>query len=136
LSSSEHKWFIEHTSPGTAHMFGIKDYVAAHRTAYQEVQIADTHLFGRILILDGKIQSAEHDEYIYHEALIHPALLIHDDPRRILVIGGGEGASLREALRHDMVEQAVMIDIDETVVRLCKQHLPQWHQGSFERSPG
>lgn len=132
MSSREHKWFIEHTSPATAHMFGVKDYLVSADTRYQRVEIADTYLYGRLLILDGKVQSAEFDEYIYHEALVHPAMLIHPSPRRVLVIGGGEGATLREIFRHSSVEKAVMIDIDEEVVNLCREHLPGWHRGSFD----
>jgi len=96
----EHKWFIEHTSPATAHMFGVENFVRSFRTNYQQVEIADTSVFGRILILDGKIQSSAFDEYIYHEALVHPAMLMCPNPRRVLVIGGGEGATLREVLKH------------------------------------
>jgi len=132
LSFKEHKWFIEQTSSGTAHMFGVKRYVVSKKTPFQQVEIADTHIYGRILVLDGKIQSAERDEHIYHDALVHPAMLMHPEPRRVLVIGGGEGATLREVLRHPCVEQAVMVDIDEEVVALCKEHLPQWHRGSFD----
>ncbi len=132
MSSKEHKWFIEQTSPGTAHMFAVKEYLVCKRTPYQQVEIADTTFFGRILVLDGKIQSAESDEYIYHEALVHPAMLMHARPRRVLVIGGGEGATLREILRHPTVEKVVMIDIDEEVVDLCKKYLPHWHRGSFD----
>ena len=128
----EHKWFIEQTSPGTAYMFAIKDYLVASRTPYQQVEIVDTYFFGRMLFLDGKVQSAELDEQIYHETLVHPAMLMHEEPRRVLVIGGGEGATLREVLRHPTVEQAVMVDIDRDVVALCKEYLPQWHRGSFD----
>jgi spermidine synthase len=127
----EHKWFIEHTSPATAHMFGVENFVRSFRTKYQQVEIADTSVFGRILILDGKIQSSEFDEYMYHEALVHPAMLICPAPRRVLVIGGGEGATLREVLKHPMVEKLVMVDLDQEVVELCQEHLESWHQGSF-----
>ncbi len=132
MSSKEHKWFIEQTSPSTSHMFGVKDYIVSRRTRFQQAEIADTHFYGRILILDGKIQSAERDEYIYHDALVHPAMLMHPNPRRVLIIGGGEGATLREVFRHPTVESAVMVDIDEEVVNLCREYLPGWHQGSFE----
>lgn len=132
MSVHEHKWFIEYTSPDTAHMFGVDKYIVSKQTCFQQMEIADTDIYGRILILDGKIQSAERDEYIYHEALVQPAMLMHPCPRRVLIIGGGEGATLREVLRHACVEQAVMVDIDTEVVELCKEHLPQWHRGSFD----
>ncbi|MBW6464252.1 MAG: fused MFS/spermidine synthase [Firmicutes bacterium] len=128
----EHKWFIEHTSPGTAHMFGVTNFLRSFRTDYQQVEIADTELFGRILILDGKIQSSEFDEYMYHEALVHPVMLMCPAPRRILVIGGGEGATLREVFRHKMVERLVMVDLDQKVVEQCRELLGSWHQGSFD----
>lgn len=130
----KHKWFIEHTSPGTAHMFGVVDFLKSFRTKYQQVEIADTELFGRILILDGKIQSSEYDEYVYHEALVHPAMLMHPAPRRVLVIGGGEGATLREIFKHPSVEKLLMVDLDREVVELCQEYLESWHRGSFNDS--
>lgn len=128
----EHKWFIEHTSPGTAHMFGVSSFLRSFRTDYQQIEIADTELFGRILILDGKIQSSEFDEYMYHEALVHPVMLMSPAPRRVLVIGGGEGATLREVFRHKMVERLVMVDLDQKVIEQCRELLGSWHQGSFD----
>jgi spermidine synthase len=134
MSFNEHKWFIEHTSPGTAHMFGITNFLKSMRTKYQQVEVADTELFGRILILDGKIQSSAYDEYVYHEALVHPAMLVCPAPRRVLVTGGGEGATLREVFRHPAVEKLVMVDLDREVVEICRELLATWHQGSFEDS--
>jgi spermidine synthase len=132
MPSEEHKWFIEHTSPGTAHMFGVVNFIKSLKTEYQQIEVADTGLFGRILILDGKIQSAEYDEYIYHEALVQPAMLLNPAPRRVLVIGGGEGATLREVLKHLVLENLVMVDLDRQVVDICRELLPSWHQGSFK----
>ncbi len=132
MPHEEHKWFIEHTSPFTAHMFGVENFLVSRRSEYQQIEIADTQTFGRILILDGKIQSSETDEYIYHEALVQPAMLMCPAPRRVLVIGGGEGATLREVFKHPAVEKVVMVDLDRQVVDLCREHLPAWHQGSFE----
>lgn len=132
MSFAEYRWYIERTTPSTAHMFGLKRYVAGAKTSFQQVEIADNHLFGRMLILDGKIQSAAFDEYIYHEALVQPAMLLHESPRRVFVAGGGEGATLREIFRHPSVERAVMVDIDREVVELCRAHLGEWHRGSFD----
>ena len=132
MHSEEHKWFIEHTSSATAHMFEITNYLKCMKTDYQQVEIADTELFGRILVLDGKIQSSEYDEYMYHEALVQPAMLICPAPRRVLVVGGGEGATLREVFKHGSVERLVMVDLDRQVVESCRELLGNWHQGSFE----
>ncbi|MBI4591679.1 MAG: fused MFS/spermidine synthase, partial [Candidatus Rokubacteria bacterium] len=84
------------------------------------------------LVLDGRIQSSQADEFIYHEALVHPGLLAHPRPERALVIGGGEGATLREILRHRSIRRALMVDIDQEVVEQCKRHLPEMHQGAFD----
>jgi len=102
------------------------------KSKYQEIVVADLEDFGRSLILDGYIQSAELDEYIYHESLVHPAMVLHPNPRRVLIIGGGEGATLREVLKHRTVERVVMVDIDEDVVNIAKQYLKQMHRNSFD----
>jgi spermidine synthase len=98
------------------------------------VRIIDTHALGRVLVLDDKIQSAALDEHIYHEALVHPALTAHPSPSRVLILGGGEGATAREVLRHRCVREAVMVDIDGELVDICRRHLPAWHAGAL-RSP-
>jgi spermidine synthase len=102
------------------------------RTTYQEVGIYDTVSNGRALFLDGKIQSAETDEFIYHEALVQPALICHPNPRRVYIAGGGEGATLREILRHKSVESAVMVDLDGEVCAAARQHLGIWHAGAYD----
>ena len=115
-------------------LYRIKDIIHAGKTAYQTVDILDTHTFGRCLVLDGKTQSTEADEYIYHEALVHPALLLHPRPKTVFIGGGGEGATLREVLYHKSVERAVMLDLDGDVVELCRRFLPQHHQDKFDDS--
>lgn len=102
------------------------------KSKYQEIVVADLEDFGRSLILDGYIQSAELDEYIYHESLVHPAMVLHPNPRKVLIIGGGEGATLREVLKHRTVERVVMVDIDEDVVNVAKQYLEQMHMNAFD----
>lgn len=106
--------------------------IAGFSSRYQEVKLVESETFGRVLILDGNIQSTQVDEFIYHEALVHPAMLSHPDPRSVYIAGGGEGATLREVLRHDSVQEAVMVDLDEDVVNICREHLPSWHQGAFD----
>jgi len=88
--------------------FRVKSQIYEGETKYQKVAIVDTVEYGRILLLDGANQSSENDEYIYHEALVHPAMLTHGDPRSVLIIGGGEGATLREVLAHESVERLVV----------------------------
>jgi len=131
LASQVWKWFVEYTHPTQAHMHGVERFLYSGKTPYQDVEIAEVPVYGRCLILDGKIQSAEYDEYIYHETLVQPAMVLHPAPRKVLVIGGGEGAMLREVLRHPSVEQIIMVYIDKEVVDLSLQYLPTWHQGCF-----
>ena len=112
--------------------YQVEGVLTSRRTPFQKLDIVDTMSYGRALFLDDKIQSAELDEFIYHEALVHPALVLHPEPRSVLVIGGGEGATLREALRHRTVERALMVDIDEQAVQACREFLGAWHQGAFD----
>jgi spermidine synthase len=108
------------------------DLIAAGRTRFQRYLIADTRAFGRILVTDGRIQSAQSDEHVYHESLVHPAMLLHPAPSSVLIVGGGEGATLREVLRHPSVAEAVMVDIDGELVDLCRLHLAKWSAGAFD----
>jgi len=117
---------------GVAIDIEIERMLVRRETPYQEVIIADTPGYGRALFLDGHIQSARADEALYHEHLVHPSLVIHGAPRRVLIGGTGEGASLREVLRHPTVERVVAVDIDAEVVALCREHLPEWSAGAFD----
>ncbi|HIQ23484.1 MAG TPA: polyamine aminopropyltransferase [Pyrodictium delaneyi] len=113
-------------------IYAVEEVIYSTRSQYQDIIIARLKGFGKTLILDGLIQSTESDEYIYHEALVHPAMSVHPEPKRVLILGGGEGATLRDVLRHNTVEKAVMVDIDGEVVEVSKKFLPEWHQGAFE----
>jgi len=101
------------------------------KTAYQEVQIFESSPLGKVLFLDRKIQSAQIDERVYHESIVHPVLMTHPAPHLVLIIGGGEGATLREVLRHNPVHKVTMVDIDKELVKICQEHLPEWSEGSF-----
>jgi spermidine synthase len=125
-------FFTEDTDPYDKYVFGLAKIVYRGRTAFQDVLIADSENFGRLLVLDGAIQSAAEDEALYHEILVHPAMLGHRCPRDVLIIGGGEGATLREVLAHRSVEHVTMIDLDAELVKLCRDHLQTWHRGAFD----
>ncbi len=122
---------IEPVSEHSDFITRMKRLILATKTKYQEVQIVELAELGRALVLDGFIQSTEVDEHIYHETLVHPALLTHPNPERVLIIGGGEGATLREVLRHPTVKETVMVDIDGELVEFAKKYLDFMHQGSF-----
>jgi spermidine synthase len=126
------EWYVESVQPTLFQELKLTARIYSGRTAYQQVEIIETDPLGRTLVLDGKTQSAEADEFIYHEALVHPGLIAHPGPRDVFIAGGGEGATLREVLAHRTVERAVMADLDGELVELCKEHLPSWHRGAFD----
>ena len=126
------KWVIETVMPDLAIMLKVDEVLYSGHTGYQRVEVVHSEVYGRSLLLDGKTQSTERDEHIYHESLVHPAMLLHPDPRRVFIGGGGEGGTLRETLAHRSVEKAVMVDLDQQVVELCREHLPQHHRGAFD----
>jgi spermidine synthase len=130
----KHRCFSDYISPDLTMLHSIKERIYSGRSKFQSVDIINTGSFGICLVLDGKIQSSEVDEFIYHEALVHPAMLTHPRPEKVFIAGGGEGATLREVLAHKMVKRAVMVDIDEEVVSLCRRFLPSWHQNAFDDS--
>lgn len=125
-------WFTEVGTPDELHQFAVRNVLHVGRTRFQHATFLDTHEYGKMLVIDDRVQSAEEDEYIYHESLVHPALVAHPGPRRVLVIGGGEGATVREVLRHPTIEQVVMVDIDRELVEQCHKLLPEWHQGALQ----
>lgn len=132
MNEDPDQWFRDYINPNTVQLHHIKEVLYSGKATFQSVEIIRTDSFGTCLILDGKIQSCEEDEFIYHEALVHPAMIAHPNPETVFIAGGGEGATLREVLAHLTVKRAVMVDIDKEVVDLCRQFLPSWHQGAFE----
>lgn len=118
------RWHRFPVGPGQRAAWAYTDVVVSRRTRFQRVEILDTVAFGRALFLDGLPQSAEADEFIYHEALVHPAMVGHPRPRSVFIGGGADGGALREVLRHPDVERVWLVDIDAELASLCQQHLP------------
>ncbi|KAM7488613.1 hypothetical protein LguiB_026097 [Lonicera macranthoides] len=116
-------WYEEEIEENLRWCFALNSILHTGASQYQDIQLLDTKPFGKALVIDGKLQSAEIDEFIYHESLVHPALLHHPNPKSIFIMGGGEGSTARELLRHNTVEKVVMCDIDEEVVNFCKSYL-------------
>ena len=129
---SRWSWFIEWMTPSRATLKWIKRVLYQARSRFQDIAVVEVDGEGKVLVIDGKTQSSMLDEHIYHEALVHPAMLLHGMPRRVLILGGGEGATLREVLRYETVKEAVMVDIDEVMVEVARRHLREWHQGAFD----
>jgi len=126
------QWYAEEFAPTERHEHAVEELLAAGRSRFQQYAILRTPVFGKLLVLDGDTQSSQGDERIYHESLVHPAMAAVDDPREVLILGGGEGATLREVLRNPGVTRCTMVDIDGEVVELCKRHLPEWGSGAWD----
>jgi spermidine synthase len=109
----------------------VRETLYSARSQFQQIEVYDTVLFGRMLVLDGMVQTTERDEFFYHEMLVHPAMLSHPAPKRVLVVGGGDGGALRRVLEHD-VERATMVEIDAVVVDVSRQYLPGVSEGAFD----
>lgn len=127
-------WLSDQTTSDEIRLLRRVGGMEAKSTQFQAMEFAKTAAYGDVLVLDDTIQSAEVDEYLYHEALVQPAMMTHPDPQRVLIIGGGEGATPREVLKHPNVKSLVMVDLDRELVEFCQQKLPSWHQGAFSDS--
>ncbi|KAJ0090607.1 hypothetical protein Patl1_13553 [Pistacia atlantica] len=117
------QWFEEQLHPDLKLSFALNSVLHRSTSAFQKIALLDTKHFGKVLVIDGKLQSAERDEFIYHESLVHPALLLHHKPKTVYIMGGGEGSTVREVLKHRDIEKVVMCDIDRVVVDFCRSHL-------------
>jgi len=127
-----HRWLHDWASPWEYTAHAIRRQICRERSDYQEIDILETEAYGKCLVLDGEVQSYEADEHIYHECLVHPAFLLHPGPRQVLVVGGGEGATVREVLKHRSVQRVIMAELDPQVVEACRRHLPGFHAGAFD----
>lgn len=119
------KWFQETLYPHTRQCFEMSRVLFEKKTGLQDLVIFETPDYGRVLALDGIIQVTEGDEFVYHEMMTHVPILAHGRAKSILIIGGGDGGILREILRHKSVTQAVMVEIDRSVVDMCLKYMPK-----------
>ena len=118
-------WFTEKQTPNVGITCKINNTLIVEQTPYQHLAIIDTEQFGRMLVLDGMVQTTIVDEFVYHEMIALVGLNTHPNPRRVLIIGGGDGGTLREVVKHPKVEKATMVEIDARVVEASKLYLPE-----------
>ncbi|KAI6008858.1 Saccharopine dehydrogenase-domain-containing protein [Pisolithus orientalis] len=128
-------WFREISSqwPGQAMTLKVNKILHVEKSLYQDVLVFESETYGNVLVLDGVIQCTERDEFSYQEMIAHLPLASHPNPKRVLVIGGGDGGVVREVLKHESVEEVVLCDIDEAVIRVSKTYLP--HMSALLESP-
>ncbi|QEW07008.1 polyamine aminopropyltransferase [Nitrincola iocasae] len=126
------KAFTETLSDGYGQTLSIDTCLFELQTDHQHLIIFQNRFFGRVMALDGIVQTTERDEFIYHEMMVHVPVLAHGQATRVLIIGGGDGGILREVLKHPQVEQVVQVEIDQAVIDLCQEYLPGHSAGAFD----
>ncbi len=112
--------------------YRVKTLLHEEKTRFQELLLVDSYEYGRMLLLDGVVQTSEKDEFVYHEMMVHVPMLAHVNPKNVLIIGGGDGGILREILKYRSVEKATMVEIDPVVIDICRKYLPELSRGAFE----
>jgi len=118
-------WLTEDEYDNLKINYRIKDIIFDQKSSFQDVMILDSYSFGRMLVLDGIVQTTSIDGHIYNEMISHIPLSIHPDPKKVLIIGGGDCGVAKEVCKYDHVEQIDMVEIDELVVKACREHLPE-----------
>ena len=126
------KEFQETLYDSISQCFRIDKLYYESKTEHQHLMIFHNAFLGRVMTLDGIVQTTERDEFIYHEMMAHVPILAHGRARDVLIVGGGDGAMLREVCRHRNVERIVMVEIDRQVIELAKEYLPNHSQGAFD----
>ena len=124
-------WFHERGVlwPGQAMSLKVKEVLDHHKSDFQDVLVFESETYGKVLVLDGVIQVTERDEFSYQEMMAHVPLCAHPNPKRVLVIGGGDGGVLREIARHECVEEIVICEIDKDVIEVSKKYLSTLAKG-------
>ncbi len=126
MTATEQTWFSEqHEYSGSSIGFRITERLHAERTPFQSIEIYDSTDWGKLMVIDGCMMVTTRDNFFYHEMMAHPALFTHPRAKRVVVIGGGDCGTLREVLRHDEVERAIQVEIDERVTRLAEKYFPE-----------
>ena len=126
-------WYTEKQTPNLGFSCKLTRTLHTEQTEYQDLAVMDTIQFGKMLVLDGMVMTTEVDEFVYHEMITHVALNTHPLPKKVLVVGGGDGGVIREILKHRTVQEAVLAEIDIRVVELSQKYLPTI-AGSFTDS--
>ena len=128
------EWYTEYHQSDVRFSIGLKRHLYSEKTPFQQIDFYDSETFGKFFTLDGLMMVTEKDEFIYHEMIVHTPLAVNPFIKKVLVIGGGDGGTCRELLRYPSIERIDLVEIDERVVRLCQEYLPQT-ASCFEKDP-
>jgi spermidine synthase len=122
-------WYTEKQTPNHGITTKVNQTLHTEQTEFQQLDVIETLQFGKMLVLDGMVMTTDVDEFVYHEMITHIAMNTHPNPKQVLVIGGGDGGAIREVLRYDSVERAVLAEIDGKVVEASKKYFPKIASG-------
>lgn len=117
-------WVTEYQTPALGYSLKISETLRVEKTPFQDLVVVVTEQFGKMLLLDGMVMTTEKDEFVYHEMISMVALHAHPNPRKVLIIGGGDGGALREVVRHPKVEKGVLVEIDDRVIQSSRDFFP------------
>jgi spermidine synthase len=126
------QFVVERLNPDFGYFYTRGKTLHAGQTQWQKMEIVESKEFGNVLLLDGVTQVTSRNEFLYHEPMVHPALLSHPNPEDVLIIGAGDGGILREVLKHNTVKKAVMAELDGGVVEFCERLMPEINAGAFK----
>lgn len=129
------EFVTEHQSPYLDLSAEVSQILYRGKSKYQDIIIADSKEYGRMLVLDGVFQTSDRDEFTYHENIVHIPMFLHPSPKKVLIIGGGDGGAAREVVRHPEVETVTMVDIDGDVIELSKKYFPKIASAMLEQNP-
>jgi spermidine synthase len=122
-------WFLEKHTPHAGLSLAVSARLYDQRSDFQHIEVLECPEYGRVLLLDGCVMLTDRDEHVYHEMIVHPALLLHPQPRHVLIVGGGDGGSVREALRHESLERVELVEIDAAVIEVARRFFPKLSAG-------
>jgi spermidine synthase len=128
----EETFLLESLTPDFGHFVRATRLIYSGRTPFQKIELFEAPQFGKTLRLDNVFQTSVGDEFFYHEMMVHPALIAHPAPERVLIVGAGDGGMAEEVLKHRTVREVVMVELDEAVIRFAREHLGEIHRGCFD----
>jgi len=118
-------WYTENHTDNVKFSIKVKEHIYSKKSLFQQIDIFETYEFGKLLTIDGLVMVTEKDEFVYHEMISHVPMAVNPNIKNVLVIGGGDGGSVRELTRYKNIKKIDMVEIDEVVVRSCEQYIPQ-----------
>ena len=122
-------WFTESEEDAIQYGYKVQNSLFRKKSPFQEIEIYENPIYGRMMVIDGFVMTTEHDEFVYHELISHVPVCLHKNPQRVLVIGGGDGGTVTQLVKHQCIEKIILCEIDQIVVESAKEFLPKISQG-------